>query len=374
MPSNPFRSITALGLLTYSCSGVLYAAEVSIDHAATTADPASSLRKTVSVTDSEEIKVNIANTCPEHFEYLITASAQLERPKVPESGAVRSTGLTCSASKPFSTHAKADLCILKSTKLTTRHNAGFDYDLRVEPKSSASFRGISQADFNLLQTAYNSAVNAPGFTCDEPNVASKYAEVIRGNAGKLKRLAGFNLTLITPNKDRGWYYSLAGGFSVSWLTDQEFEITGPDDMRLFDRSRSSEDDQSLGLVAYVHVQNDDICKDSPKCNRFFRHWTPLSFGVGTDSSELDFYLGTSFRFRDVAYLTAGYNWGQRDGRPQGQLLGATPINDNVLSNLNSRTDGNFFLSVSYKFLDFGGAGFLNKLFKPMQQPEESVSN
>ena len=366
-------TVLAVFALGAGASPTLQAAEFVLDHAARSAAPTATLRQSLSVSDAEEIVVKIESTCPPHFNYLISATAQIDRPELPTTPpALEAVGQpTCSARHPFDQQAADNLCVLQSTEIKTRHNAGYDYDVRIQPKRAGSLFGVTEAAYGTIQTGYEAAVDARGFNCNATTATSAYNTVLSQNASLTKPLTATALTLITPEKERGWHYALAGGFSVSWLTDQEFEITGADDMRAFNRVKSAEDDQSLGLVAFIHLQNDDLFRSKPRWNKVFRYWAPLSFGVGTDSSDLDFFLGTSFRFREVAYVTAGYHWGQRDGRPKGQPLGAAPINDNVLTNLSSRTDGGFFLSASYKFLDFGGAGFLNKLFAPLQQPDES---
>lgn len=158
---------------------------------------------------------------------------------------------------------------------------------------------------------------------------------------------------VVPVRTFGWTVGFAGGFVVDDLTDPSYglveaerEVDGMTEQgfRVI-RQSERDDDYSLGAAAMVHVFHTDPQKLGP--------WAPLTFGLAVNNgSAVRYFLGTSLRFSDQAFLTAGAVFGGRDRLPPGLDLGDNSFttNANALNNLDSRNDMGWFVGVSYAFL------------------------
>jgi len=163
---------------------------------------------------------------------------------------------------------------------------------------------------------------------------------------------------VVPVRTLGWTAGFAGGFTFDGLTDPSYglvaaerEVDGMSE-KGFQVIRQSErdDDYSLGAAAMVHVFHTD-----PSRLRLLRwaNWAPLTFGLAVNNgSDVRYFLGTSLRFSDQAFLSAGAVFGGRDRLPAGVDLtdNSFTTNSNALNSLDTRTDVGWFVGVSYAFL------------------------
>lgn len=168
-------------------------------------------------------------------------------------------------------------------------------------------------------------------------------------------------TLILHFERDGWSFQVAGGFTITNLTDPKFALEERDGESILVRDRGAEDKQRLGIAALSHIYH-------------LKHpnWAG-TFGLGINQdNKTSYFTGISYRFGNTAALTLGYNWASVTERPAGVKLGqAVPAN--TLSNLGSKTDGDFFLAISLSFL--GADNAVNAFKKPFEPlPEDDASD
>jgi hypothetical protein len=153
---------------------------------------------------------------------------------------------------------------------------------------------------------------------------------------------------------RGYDYDISGAFTISDLTDPVYslqeESNGETPIVVVERDQAAEDDFRLGFAGFI--------------NLFHQKFPSFAgtFGLGiSEGSEVNFFLGPSWRLGGKAYLTAGWNWGSVRRLPSGVSEGDVVSNANLLTELPTRTDSALFVAVSYIFLSPGEA-FLKKPF------------
>jgi hypothetical protein len=152
--------------------------------------------------------------------------------------------------------------------------------------------------------------------------------------------------------DSPWHFDFAGGFTVSFLTDQKY---GVDSSNIVYRNKSAEDLANLGFAAFLHTYNDRW--KIPGINKFDLTLVPISLGLGiTTGSRASYFLGPSIKM-GKAFFTLGWNLGPTHTLPAGVNEGAHVTDANALSNMDTRTGGGFFFALSYTFLGSGTAIF-----------------
>ncbi len=182
--------------------------------------------------------------------------------------------------------------------------------------------------------------------------------------GTLKDLPAKTVVVLSVS-GREVDFSFAGGFSISELTDPSFAVVKREveggEHNFVVRDSEAEDDFKLGLTAMIHAHH----------ARWWP-WIAASFGLGVgSSSDVNYFLGPSIRLGGKGFLTLGYQFGPRERLPSGvhesdldNLKIEDAVSDvNVLNSLPSKTDGAFFVSVSYTFLG-SGLDALKKPFAP----------
>ncbi len=164
-----------------------------------------------------------------------------------------------------------------------------------------------------------------------------------------------DVTLVIHVDRIGWDFELAGAFTTSLLTGPEFALetrTVKDvgEKQFVIRDRAAEDQEQLGFAGFIHVYH----KRLPNLAG--------TFGLGvSESSDLNFFTGLSYRMGGKAFVTVGYNIGQVQRLPNGVSFDRPVMDSNVLNNLGNRTDGDWFFAVSYSFLN-PGDDFFKKPF------------
>lgn len=137
-------------------------------------------------------------------------------------------------------------------------------------------------------------------------------------------------------------YNFSGAFTVSDLTSPKFGLAPGGDSGMntvIVRDSSAENEVSLGFAGQINVF------PSPE-SKFGG-----SVGLGiSESSDLSFFIGPTWRVTDRVFVTVGANWGPVDRLPTGMSVGDTVSDPNTLSDLPSKTDVGAFLSVSFEFL------------------------
>lgn len=177
----------------------------------------------------------------------------------------------------------------------------------------------------------------------------------------------------------GWSVGFAGAFTADRLTDPVFslrpgkQVTGEGanqmttDGFFVEKNKSAEDSARLGAAAMVHLFHSDPERFSWK--RFSVNWAPLSFGLGVDNgSQAHYFLGTSVKFGDQAFLTAGYVFGPRKRLPDGVHDFTT--DQNALSSLPTKNSSAFFVGISYTFISVTRDTFQNAFKQNAPAPEK----
>jgi len=170
-----------------------------------------------------------------------------------------------------------------------------------------------------------------------------------------------DLEIVISVQPKKWDYELAGAFTTSWLTDPAFglEMRVPEgsadgvERAFVIRDREAEDEVRLGVGVFAHVFHTS-----------FPHLAG-TFGLGiNESNQTTYFTGISWRFGEAAALTIGYSWGSVKRLPSGTRFDR-PVDAGILGNLGSRTDGDVFFGLSYKFLNPSSA-----LEKPFQEVKD----
>jgi hypothetical protein len=330
-------------------SGVANAAEipVSFDHAKP------NVVTEISVDPGDRIRVAIANTCAEHFLYEVREFKPSPSPGVaPPAPLVPAA--TCAEKDAESALINAGYCKQALRPLTFIHESGTrTYQILVtkKPNAPTTVRGLQDAEWNQ---AIETMKTQP--TCTVPAGLGAKADLLD------------DVAYLLNIEKSPWALGMSGGLSISEVVDPRFAVisdpasTATPAATIVVRNRDAEDSQKLGFAGFVHVHNEHwVLKDIP---------IAATFGLGVqDDDAISGFAGVSFAAFDLAYLTVGYNWSSVDRLPTGQRLGATPISDNVLNDLPSKTDNGWFLGISFKFMSPEESFYTGK-FKKKSAPVE----
>ncbi len=169
----------------------------------------------------------------------------------------------------------------------------------------------------------------------------------------------------------GWTLGFAGAFTADKLTDPVFSLhpgtqQGADGQPtkgyFVEKNKGAEDSFRLGSAAMIHLYH-----SNPNRLKFLgiRHydiyWAPLSFGLGINGgSQAHYFLGTSVKFGDQAFLTVGGVFGPRKRLPDGITNFTT--DQNALSSLPTKNGSALFVGISYTFISVSKDTF-QSLFK-----------
>jgi len=154
------------------------------------------------------------------------------------------------------------------------------------------------------------------------------------------KLRARTLIISTPLVD--WDLSFSGGFTVSNLVSPVYSLqphpTAAGKMQVKESS-DQEDAVKLGFASFVHIYHTRHPSIAPM------------FGLGIrEDNKTEFFLGLGYRFSDSASLNGGIAWGPVSRLPNG-VNTTDPVSDNnVLTNLPTRTAKGVFVAISYSFL------------------------
>jgi hypothetical protein len=168
-----------------------------------------------------------------------------------------------------------------------------------------------------------------------------------------------------------WTAGMAGAFTADKLTDPVFSLrAGTQNGQngyFVEKDTGAEDSYRLGAAAMIHLYHSDPNRFS--LSKLGVNWAPLSFGLGVDNdSQVHYFLGTSLKFGDQAFLTAGCVFGPRKRLPNG-VHGFT-TDQNALSSLPTKTSSAFFVGISYTFISISTDTFQNVFKQKTPTPEK----
>jgi hypothetical protein len=173
----------------------------------------------------------------------------------------------------------------------------------------------------------------------------------------------------------GWTIGMAGAFTADKLTDSAFSLragknTAGESGYFVERDKNAEDSVRLGAAAMIHLYHSDPNRfNSLGLSKIGLNWAPLSFGLGIENgSQAHYFLGTSLKFGDQAFLTAGCVFGPRKRLPNGVHDFTT--DQNALSTLPTKNGSAFFVGISYTFISVSKDIFQNAFKQKTPEPEK----
>lgn len=312
----------------------------------------------------------VKNTCKEVFEYQLRGIEVSEDPAPPAGGAPLVAMASCTGVVPTAAMlAGTEFCVADdSVLLQATHEAKYGgYLATVTKKKDATAKSaVSETAFKGMADAFDKELQkriANGDPCDDATKSGAAVQVIKDLPDDQKKEAVKDLNNVIvqlPIRQSGWNLEFAGAFTISDVVNPKFALQSMDsddgNGSILVQNAGAEDDNRLGLAGFIHASHSR-----------FSYWSPLSFGLGVEQgNNISYYVGTSWRLGKQAHVTLGVNWTSVDALPAGEQIGMPPTNDNVLSNLGSKTEQGAFIAFSYSFLDPGKEFFS----KPFAAPDE----
>lgn len=159
---------------------------------------------------------------------------------------------------------------------------------------------------------------------------------------------------VLPVVQDKWEVSFAGAFTVDGLTDEVHTLVPetvaqtegtPSTQYRVRRNKDAEDSSTISTAAMVHLYH----ARKLALGKSIR-WSPISFGLGLSSgSDTRYYIGTSLKFGDAAFLTAGAVFGKTARLPNGLVENGVTTDANALNGSATRSQANVFIGLSYGF-------------------------
>ena len=166
---------------------------------------------------------------------------------------------------------------------------------------------------------------------------------IEGRAGETCAYEGSlePATLIIYTPRRTWAATVAGGFTISGLTNPVYEINQTSGSVV---GTDKGDDMKRGAGAFVHV--------------YHQAWPELApvpvFGLGIGSSDQsEYYFGLGVRLGDKAAINGGMVVGERAELPAGVNEGMKLTDVGALKELPTRVGATWFFGLSFSLIDAG---------------------
>lgn len=142
------------------------------------------------------------------------------------------------------------------------------------------------------------------------------------------------LDIVIHVETREWNVEFAGAFSVSGLTNPRYAVADS----VVARDEDAEDAVALGVAAFIHTSHTRV------------PWLAGTFGLGINqSASATYYLGGTFPAGPAAFTVGGV-FGSVERLPTGVSEGSRISDPNVLNDLPTKTEGSWFVALSYTFL------------------------
>jgi hypothetical protein len=180
----------------------------------------------------------------------------------------------------------------------------------------------------------------------------------QGDAKPLK-----DSSIIVSVETPGWEVEVSGGFTASGLTNPVYgTVRNEQGNDVVVEDVGARDDASLGVASFLHVFH----SGQPG-------WMPaIGFGLGiNETSKPTYHLGAFWRLGRAALVGGGVVLGSVDRLPVGVEVGGTLSDPNLLAQLPTRIDTQWFVGISFSFL--GGKEPFEKPFGPPQKADVAAS-
>jgi hypothetical protein len=123
------------------------------------------------------------------------------------------------------------------------------------------------------------------------------------------------------------------------------------------KNGAGQDRLRFGMAAMAHLFH-------PSSGKFGVSWAPISFGVGLQDSQVQYFLGTTLRFGTRAFITGGVTAGPRDRLPNNLTVGKFTTDSSALDSLPKRTTQGVFISIGLSFLEANAGKLTGLIAKP----------
>ena len=166
-----------------------------------------------------------------------------------------------------------------------------------------------------------------------------------------------NSSVIISVETPSWELAVSGGFTVNGLTNPVYgSVKNDAGQDIVVEDLDARDDASLGVASLLHVYH----QSQPP-------WVPsLGFGLGiNEASKPAYYIGAFWRLGRVAMIGGGAVIGSVARLPVGVEVGGELSDPNLLANLPTRVETQWFVAISFSFL--GGREPFEKPFAPPQE-------
>lgn len=373
--------------------------EITIDHMEESRADRGYQEVRLQVEEGESIEFRIANTCEEEFDYQFPRIAQVDRIDADSESSGDDKGrsgsppptesASCSESLDIN-RLENDLltelqeakgrpvhsCRLSTTRATMNHIGGYDYQVNITRRPDVSDeerRTFSFVKAEDVEEVIESLLD------DEESCQSLLAQMNNendeGSLGDIlsselleeltvHTLMPLSVRVLTPQSERGWEPAFSGGLVGSTIVDRRYGIQDDGGGAVIRRTPGREDEISTGAVAFVHARY------TPPSRPSWYHNIAPSLGVGLRGSSPDIYLGVSYRFGEVAYLSLGLASGDAEILPAGERVGEAPSGPNALSNMPTSREMGGFISLSFELFGEGSQQALSNLIMPSEDSDE----
>jgi hypothetical protein len=164
----------------------------------------------------------------------------------------------------------------------------------------------------------------------------------------------------------GWEVSFSGAFAFDGLRDRAYFLedanVGGVDGFIVNRDRDAESQTNQRPAVMIHLYNSGW--DAKRSIS----WAPVTFGFSVDDNSR-YMLGTSAKFGDKLYVTAGGVVGKVKVLPVGLVEGGFTTEQNAITTLGTKSEVSWFLSFSYSVLGTGAKDQFTGIFgKTAPQP------
>jgi hypothetical protein len=165
-----------------------------------------------------------------------------------------------------------------------------------------------------------------------------------------------------------WRFAMSGAITGDSLTKPNYflepaTIADPKDKtKTVDgfyvrKNGAGQDRIRFGMAAMAHLFH-------PSPGKFGVSWAPISFGLGLQDNEVQYFLGTTLRFGTRAFITGGVTVGPRDRLPNNLTVGKFTAESTALDTLPKKTSQGIFISIGFSFLEANAGKLTGLIAKP----------
>jgi hypothetical protein len=165
-----------------------------------------------------------------------------------------------------------------------------------------------------------------------------------------------------------WRFAMSGAITGDTLTKPEYFLEkgkAPDptdstksiDGFFVRKNGAGQDRLRFGMAAMAHLYRS-------QAGLWGISWAPISFGVGLQDNEVQYFVGTTLRFGTRAFITGGVTAGPRDRLPNNLAVGKFTTESTALDSLPKKTSQGVFVSIGLSFFEANAGKLTGLIAKP----------